>query len=104
MPKDAEMEIAVGLSEEEKHDLEQMIQDFQRERHAGIPGFDLTSIQKQIDGMNRRLAYLTSMFLALDKRMQPLYETLRLTFQKSELLNERINVVIDTLRSGDPLR
>lgn len=104
MPKPFQMEIAVGLSEEEKKDLEKMISDFQRERPVGKPEFNLMSIQQQIDIMNKRLAYLTNMFLAIDRRMQPLYETVRLTFQKSELLNARINAVIETLRSGEPFK
>ena len=104
MPKPFQMEIAVGLSEEEKKDLEKMISDFQRERPMGKPEFNLMSIQQQIDIMNKRLAYLTNMFLAIDRRMQPLYETVRLTFQKSELLNARINAVIETLRSGEPFK
>jgi hypothetical protein len=104
MPKQAQLEISMGLSEEEKRDLEKMIFDFQRERPAGANEFDLISIQKQIDTMNKRLAYLTSMFLSIDRRMQPLYETTRLTFEKSELLNQRIDAVIDSLRSGEPLK
>jgi len=104
MPKQAQIELAAGLSKEEKQDLERMILDFQRERSAGITKYDFVSIQKQIDSINKRLAYLTSMFLTIDKRMQPLYETVRLTYQKSEILNERINAVIDTLRSGERLK
>ena len=96
-------EFNIGLSEEEKHDLEQMIGDFQSERHADPSKTDMASIQKQIDAINKRLAYLTSMFLTIDRRMKPLYETVRLTFQKSELINQRINAIIDSLRSGDPL-
>jgi hypothetical protein len=104
MHKSAHVEVTMGLSEEEKRDLEKMISDFQRERPAGNHDFDPKNFQKQIDTMNKRLAYLTSMFLSIDRRMQPLYETIRLTFEKSELLNQRIDAVIDTLRNGEPLK
>lgn len=103
MVQKAGFEFNIGLSEEEKRDLEQMIGDFQSERRSVSSPTDLDSIQKQIDAINKRLAYLTSMFLALDRRMKPLYESVRLTFQKSELINERINAIIDSLRSGEPL-
>ena len=38
------------------------------------------------------------------KRMKPLYEIIRLTYQKSEILNERINTIIESLGSGETLR
>ena len=93
----------VGLSREEKNDLEQMIGEFQKSRKDTDPKPDLESIQKQIDVLSKRMAYLTTMFLAIDRRMKPLYETIRLTYQKSEILNQRINAIIDSLRSGEPL-
>ena len=43
------------------------------------------------------------MFLNLDRRIKPLYETIRLTYQKSEILNQRINALIDSIRMGEPL-
>jgi hypothetical protein len=97
-------EINMGLSEEEKHDLEKMIGDFQKERTIVTSSRqESASLQDQIDAINKRLAYLTSMFLTLDKRMAPLNEIIRLTFQKSEILNQRINTLIESLRSGEPL-
>jgi hypothetical protein len=94
------VELNIGLSEEEKRDLERMIGDFQKERIQITPHHDIDSLQKQIATMNKRLEYLTKMFLAIDRRMKPLFETVQLTYQKSELLNQRINAVIDTLRTG----
>ena len=96
-------EFNIGLSEEEKRDLEKMIGEFQTDRHLDPASADTASIQKQIDAINKRLAYLTSMFLTIDRRMKPLYETVRLTFHKSELINQRIDAIIDSLRSGEPL-
>ena len=61
-------------------------------------------IQEQLDTLNKRLADLTRMFLTLDRRMKPLYEIIRLTYQKSEILNERINTIIESLGSGETLR
>ena len=103
MAKQADFVLNIGLSEEEKSDLEQMIGDFRKESKTKTPELNLAEIQKQIDAINKRLAYLTSMFLIMDRRMQPLFETVRLTFQKSELLNQRINAILESLRSGEPL-
>jgi hypothetical protein len=96
-------DFSIGLSEDEKRDLEKMIGDFQKKRDSQINEHDFESIQRQIDMMNKRLAFLTSMFLAIDRRMKPLYETICLTFEKSEVLNQRINTIIDAIRSGEPL-
>lgn len=96
-------DISFGLSEEEKNDLEQMIGEFQKDRSASMPITDPAVMQRQIDAINKRMAHLTNMFLTLDRRIKPIYEIVRLTFEKSELLNQRINTLIESIRSGDPL-
>jgi hypothetical protein len=98
----AQFEFEIGLSEEEKSDLETMIHEFRKTRDPLNPSPDLGSIQKQIESMNKRLAYLTTMFLTLDRRIKPLYQIIRLTYEKSELLNQRINSIIESLRPGEP--
>ena len=103
MTENAPLDLNIGLSEEEKRDLEQMICQFQEKRSESRPETDLESIQQQIDTINQRLADLSNLFLKLDRRIKPLYETLRLTYQKSEVLNQRINTLIESLRMGEPL-
>jgi len=103
MPDALNFELNVGLSEEEKRDLEQMIGEFQKERAIEEPGTDYAALKQQLDTMNKRIAYLTNMFLTLDRRIKPLYETIRLTYQKSEILNQRINTLIESIRTGEPL-
>jgi hypothetical protein len=96
--------INIGLSEEEKRDLETMIGEFQMERTASDPEMDMAAVQKQIEAINKRMEYLTNMFLTIDRRLKPLCEIIRLTFEKSELLNQRINALIESIRTGDPLK
>ena len=91
----------MGLSEEERRDVEKMIGEFQQARSHAEP--DMVSIQKQIEAINKRMAYLTRMFLTIDRRMKPMYEIIRLTFEKSEILNQRVNTIIESLRTGEPL-
>ena len=97
------IELNAGLSEEEKSDLEQMIKEFQNSRSTTEPGDDIATLQEQLNTMNKRLAHLTNMILTFDQRIKPLSETIRLTFQKSEILNQRINMLIDSIRTGDLL-
>ena len=94
--------IDIGLSEAEKNDLEEMIGQFQKEREQGEPQLTLENLQHQIDVINERMANLSNLFLNLDRRIKPLYETIRLTYQKSEVLNQRINTLIDSIRMGEP--
>ena len=103
MESGAPLEMNFGLSEEEKNDLEEMIGQFQKERSESQPAADFETMQAQIDRINQRLEHLSSLFLSLDQRIKPLYETIRLTYQKSEVLNQRINTLINTIRMGEPL-
>ena len=96
--------INIGLSEEEKRDLETMIGEFQKERGASDSVIDMAAVQKQIEAINKRMEYLSNMFLTIDRRLKPLYEIIRMTFEKSELLNQRINALIESIRTGDPLK
>ncbi|MGD9010332.1 MAG: hypothetical protein PVG41_20575 [Desulfobacteraceae bacterium] len=96
--------INIGLSEEEKRDLETMISEFQMERTASDPVMDMVAVQQQIEAINKRMEYLSNMFLTIDRRLKPLYEIIRMTFEKSELLNQRINALIESIRTGDPLK
>ena len=90
----------MGLSDEEKHDLEEMIEEFQHTKATSEQ--DLTALQQQIETLNQRMAYLTAMFLTIDRRMKPLYEIVHLALQKVEILNERIDTIIDSMRPRKP--
>jgi hypothetical protein len=89
------------LSGEEQSDLTQMIGEFQQAKT--MKDLDLPALQQQVETLNQRLAYLTAMFLTIDRRIKPLYEILQLTLEKGEVLDQRINTIIDSLRSGKPL-
>jgi uncharacterized coiled-coil protein SlyX len=103
MTSDPTLNLNMGLSEQEKCDLEHLINEFQCERSQNRPPDGITEIQKQIDTINKRLAYLTNMFLTLDSRIKPLYEITRLNYQKSEILNQRISILIESIRTGESL-
>lgn len=98
---DLPVAFSMGLSDGEKHDLEEMIEEFQQTKATSEK--DLTALQQQIETLNQRMAYLTAMFLTIDRRMKPLYEIVHLTLQKGEILNQRIDTIINSMRSGKPL-
>lgn len=43
------------------------------------------------------------MMLRFDQQIKRLYETICLTYGKSEILNHRIDKLIDAVRTGEPL-
>jgi uncharacterized coiled-coil DUF342 family protein len=103
MKRQPALDFNIGLSEQEKRDLEQLIGEFQTERSCNAPANNIAEIQNQIDAINKRLAFLTNMFLTLDRRIKPLYETIRLNYQKSEILNQRISILIESMRTGESI-
>lgn len=100
MPQQKADAFTVGLSEAEKHDLEKMIGEFRRDRQGDPLAAARVPIQDQMDSLTQRLADLTEMLLNIDRRMTPLMEVIRLSHQKSELLNQRLDAVIAALKKG----
>ncbi|WP_319404577.1 hypothetical protein [uncultured Desulfosarcina sp.] len=90
----------VGLSEAEKNDLEKMIGEFRRFRPNDARREAEEPIQGQVDSLARKLADLTEMVLTADRQMATLMEVIRLSHQKSELLNQRLDAVIAALKKG----
>ena len=89
-----------GLSEAEKNDLDKMIGEFRRDRSPDSPGDAREPIQVQVDRLTRRLADLSEWILTTDRRMAALVEVIRLSHQKSELVNQRLDAVISALKKG----
>jgi len=100
MPKQEGDAFPIGLSEAEKDDLEKMIAEFHRHRPEDTLGEAGEPIQDQVDRLTRRVADLTQMVLTIDRQMAPLVEVIRLSHQKSELLNQRLDAVIVALKKG----
>jgi len=100
MPQAQRDAFTTGLSEAEKDDLEKMIGAFRRQGRPDPATVAREPLQDQLDRINRRLADLTEMILRIDRRLEPLVEVIRLSHQKSDLLNRRLDAVIDALKKG----
>lgn len=95
-----------GLSDREKNDLESLIVEFQNERDQRNQCKSIESmseLQSQINMINNRLAYLTDILLKMDRRITPMYEAIRLNYQKSEILDQRIRILIKSIHPGELL-
>ena len=89
-----------GLSKAEKDDLEKMIGEFHRHRPEDASEAAREPLQNQTDQLTQRLADLTEMVLTIDRQMAALAENIRLSHQRSELLNQRLDAVIASLKKG----
>lgn len=99
MTQEAYTEIVIGLSDEEKQDLEKMIQTF-REAQSAVetPISGAEDVQKQIFYMNENLVQFGDMLLKFDAKLKSFCEIIRLSFKKDEMLNQRINVIIEMMK------
>jgi hypothetical protein len=88
-------EIDFSLSDEEKDDLDQMIQDFNRERNALRKSSNDDDVEKQLKVMRDRFDQIGDVILKINDRVDSLYEIMRLMHQKSDMLKERIDELRD---------
>jgi hypothetical protein len=89
----------LGLSDEEKADLENMISDFSADRSdqpASATGVDL---QDKVDELHKKISQMGEIVLKINKRMDAFYEIIQLIHQKSEIMNKRIDVLIESTPS-----
>ena len=89
----------LGLSDEEKADLESMISDFSAYRSAqpaSAPGIDL---QDKVEALQNKFSQMGEIVLKINKRMDAFYEIIQLLHQKSDILNRRIDLLIDASSS-----
>ena len=97
MSDDTWAELNLGLSEDEKADLDRMITAFRSQ--ASSESVADPEAQQQIDDMAERIAQLGEMVLKFDERLNALVEILRLSHQKSELIKETIDTLIASLNN-----
>jgi len=88
-------DIDFSLSDEEKNDLDQMINDFNRERSALLESSVDENSETQLQNIKDRFDQLGDVILKMNDRVDSLYEIMRLMHQKSEILNARIEDIRD---------
>lgn len=85
-PKD----IDFSLSEEEKDDLDQMITSFNQDRKSFSQALSDENLEERMKTMQAHYDRLGDVLLKMNKRLDTLYEIIRLMHQKSEIMNIRI--------------
>jgi TRAP-type C4-dicarboxylate transport system substrate-binding protein len=98
MTEEAQTEIIIGLSEEEKEDLEELIKTIKEDQSVELRSSTNEDVQKQIRSMGANLAHLGDILLKIDDKMKSFYEIIRLSCKKDEMLNKRIDAIIEIMR------
>jgi len=99
MEDEPHMDLNIGLSEEEKKDLEKLIGVFKDEKFSVSLNAAPEDLQKQITFLKEKINRMSLVLLDLDKKMHSLYEIVRLFYRKTEVMNERINDVIKLVKT-----
>lgn len=98
MTEEAQTEIIIGLSGEEKEDLEELIKTIKEDQSVELRSSTNEDVQKQLQSMGANLAHLGDMLLKFDDKMKSFYEILCLSCKKDEMLNKRIDAIIEIIR------
>ena len=101
MLDEAAIELDIGLSEKEKDDLEELIKGLKQSQSDSPLGTKLEDIQKKIGFINEYVTQLNEVLLNFDNRMETFYEIIRLSHQKSEIVNKRIEAIIESINNGN---
>jgi len=98
MTGEAQTEIIIGLSEEEKEDLEELIKTIKEDQFIELRSSTNEDVQKQLQSMGANLAHLGDMLLKIDDKMKSFFEIIRLSCKKDQMLNKRIDAIIEIIR------
>lgn len=98
MADETTADLGAGLSEEEKEDLENLVRALKQDESGFPSGQGLEDIHTQVASVSERLAEFGEMILKLDSRMKSFYEMVRLFHQKSEIMNKRIDSIIESMK------
>lgn len=98
MTDEYQTELNVGLSDGEKKDLEKLITAFREKGSSEPPDKSAEDVHNQIKSMSAKLAEFGDILLKFDTKIKSFYEILLLSFKKSEMMNQRIDVIIENMK------
>jgi hypothetical protein len=86
-----------GFSDEEKEDLDKLIGAFNEDRKALVIEPADEKLMHQMETIMDRFSQLGEIVSKTNKRLDSFYEIIQLMYQKSEIMNDRIDAIIRTL-------
>ena len=90
-----------GFSDEEKEDLDQLIGAFNENRKALVTEPADEKLMLQMEAIVDRFSQLGEIVSKTNKRLDSFYEIIQLMYQKSEIMNDRINTIIRTIEKDE---
>lgn len=100
MTDENQTEIVVGLSDEEKNDLETLIISLKEKESSAAPDASAEDVHDQIKSMSVKFAHFGDVLLKFDAKMKSFYKILLLSHKKSEIMNQRIDTIINIMKEG----
>jgi hypothetical protein len=101
MTDEYQTEFNVGLSDGEKKDLEELITAFKEKGASTSPQNSDEDIHGQIKSMSVKLAQFGDILLKFDTKIKSFYEILLLSYKKSEMMNQRIDKIIEVMKNPE---
>lgn len=86
----------LGLSDEEKADLESMISDFSANRSSQATSPQGADMQDTVQELHNKFSQMGEIVLKINQRMDAFYEIIQLIHQKSEIMNQRVDMLIES--------
>jgi len=84
-----------GLTDEEVDDLENLINTLKEDPSLSKSGAAFEEIKKRKESTTKHLIELGEMILRFNTELQSFYEIIRLSHKKSEIMNKRLNALIE---------
>jgi hypothetical protein len=97
MREEAQPELSIGLSEEERNELEHLITVMRDDKPACSTEPSPHTLEQHLETAKEQVSHCSEIILNFDSRMKSLYETVCLLYEKSSKMNERINSIASTI-------
>ena len=99
MNEEASPELSIGLSEEERTELEQLITVLRTDKQADTAEIFAPTSEHDLKAMQEQVSRCSEIILNFDARLKSLFDIVCLFYEKSTIMNERINTIADTINS-----
>jgi hypothetical protein len=99
MNENASPELSIGLSAEERTELEQLITVLRTDKPAGLSVPAAHTAELQLKTLQEQVSRCSEIILNFDSRLKSLFDIVCLFYEKSTRMNERINTIADAISS-----
>jgi hypothetical protein len=99
MIEEATEEINIGLSAEERTELAELITSLRADKQTDSTAVNEYAAEQDIKALQEKLSRCSEIILNFDARMKALYDIVCLFYEKSAMMNARINTIADAIIS-----